>query len=386
MEKRIYLDHAATTYLDPRVKKAMDPFWDEKFGNASSIHKEGREARDAIESTRIGVSKIINSTPEEIIFTNGGTESDNLAILGVAGKHQEKKGHIITTKIEHHAVLNTCGFLEKQGFEVTRVGVKEDGIVDIKEIEKALRDDTILVSVMYVNNEIGTIQPIKEIGKLLESHKAIFHTDACQAAGYFDLDVKKLGVDLMTISGSKIYGPKSIGFLYVKKGISLSSIIYGGGQERKIRPGTENVPAIVGLGEAFKIAQEEKEVEGERLVELRGYFIERILKEIPETYLNGSEIKRSPNNINVSVLAVEGEALLLYLDEYGIACSTGSACGSKDLDPSHVITALGVSKKCSHGSVRFTIGKRTTKKDIDYTIEILYKVVKKLRSLSAIKI
>lgn len=384
MKKRIYLDHAATTYLDPRVKKAMDPFWDEKFGNASSIHKEGREARDAIEDAREKISKVINSTPEEIIFTNGGTESDNLAILGVAGKHTEKKGHIITTKIEHHAVLNTCSFLEKQGFEVTYVGVKKDGIVDVKEIEKALRDDTILVSVMYVNNEIGTVQPIKEIGKLLNNHRAIFHTDACQAAMYFDLDVKKLGVDLMTISGSKIYGPKSIGFLYVKRGVSLSPIMYGGGQERRVRPGTENVPSIVGLSEALKIAQEEKEVEGTRLAELRDYFIKRILKEIPRTYLNGHESERSPNNINVSAHAVEGEALLLYLDEYGVACSTGSACGSKDLNPSHVITALGAFKERAHGSVRFTLGKRTTKEDIDYTVEILDKVVVKLRSLSAI--
>ena len=249
-----------------------------------------------------------------------------------------------------------------------------------------MRDDTILVSVMYVNNEIGTVQPIKEIGKLFRNHKTIFHTDACQAVPYFDLDVEKLGVDLLTMSGSKIYGPKGMGFLYVKRGISLSPVIYGGGQERKIRPGTENVPSIVGLGEAMRLVQEEKEAESKRLIELRDYFIERILKEIPETYLNGHKTDRSPNNINVSIIAVEGEALLLYLDEYGIACSTGSACGSKDLDPSHVIVALNVVKERAHSSVRFTLGKRTTKEDIDYTMESLKKVVKKLRSLSAMRI
>jgi cysteine desulfurase len=382
--KRVYLDHAATTPLDPRVKKAMDVFWSEKFGNPSSLYKEGREAKRALNGARADIAKIINSRSEEIIFTNGGTESDNLAIFGIVNKN--KKGHIITTKFEHHAVLNSIKFLEKNGFNVTWLDVGKEGIVDPKDVERALKPNTVLVSVMYANNEIGTIQPIKEIGKILKKHPAVFHTDACQAAGYLDLNVEKLGVDMMTINGSKMYGPKGIGFLYVKKGVKLQPFLHGGEQEKKLRPGTENVPAIVGLAEALKIAQKEKNNEVKRLTSLRGYFIKRLTTEIPKTFLNGHPQLRLPNNINISVLGTEGEAVLLYLDEHGVSCSTGSACSSESLEPSHVIMALKKPHEYGHGSLRFTLGRKTTKKEIDYVMKILPEVVAKLRSISAIKI
>jgi cysteine desulfurase len=403
--KRIYMDHAATTYLDPRVKKAMESFWLEKFGNPSSIYKEGREAKRAVESARSEIAKIIKAKPEEIIFTSGGTESDNLAIFGVArnfvslktgnkGNLTETKfsgsPHIITTKFEHHAVLNPCKFLEKNNFDVTYLDVDKEGIVNPKDVEKALRPETILVSIMYANNEIGTIQSIAEIGKILKNHKAmptgrqaVFHTDACQAAGYLDLNVEKLGVDLMTINGSKIYGPKGVGLLYAKKGIKLEPFMRGGEQERKIRPGTENVPGIIGLASAIIISQKEKNKEAKRLAVLRDYFIKRLTAEIPKTFLNGHPGMRLPNNINVSILGTEGESIVLYLDELGVACSTGSACTSESLEPSHVIMALGKPYEYGHGSVRFTLGRHNTKKDIDYVMKILPNIIKKLRSISA---
>jgi cysteine desulfurase len=416
------MDHAATTYLDPRVKKAMEVFWFAKFGNPSSIYKEAREAKKALESARNEIAKIINATPEEIIFTSGGTESDNLAIFGGArnfvslktgnkGNLTETKisgsPHIITTKIEHHAVLNPIKFLGKNGFDVTYLDVGKEGIVKSKDVKKALRKNTILVSIMYVNNEIGTIQPIAEISKIIKEFKIknlklkinekfpIFHCDACQAAGYLDLDVKKLGVDLMTVNGSKIYGPKGVGFLYARKparnashseaggGIKLMPQMYGGEQERGLRPGTENIPAIIGLAEALKISQKEKNKEMKRLVALRDYFIKRLTAEIPKVFLNGHPAKRLPNNVNVSVLGAEGESIVLYLDELGVACSTGSACTSESLEPSHVIMALGKPYEYSHGSVRFTLGRCNTKQDIDYVMKILPEVVKKLRNISA---
>lgn len=407
-KKRIYMDHAATTYLDERVKEAMEPYWTEKFGNPSSLYKEGRNARKAIETARADIAKIIGARAEEIIFTNGGTESDNLAIFGVVGalgfdysnfsrlnpragsdddsKSEQSKSHIITTKFEHHAVLKSCECLEKRGFDVTYLDVGEDGIVNPKDVEKALRPETILVSIMYANNEIGAIQPIAEIGKILKKHKTFFHSDACQAAGYLDLNVEKLGVDLLTVNGSKMYGPKGIGFLYAKRGIKLSPIMYGGGQEKHLRPGTENVPAIIGLAEALKIAREEREEESKRIAGLRDYFIERLLKEIPKTFLNGHSEKRLPNNINISILGVEGEAVVLYLDEYGIACSTGSACTSENFEPSHVILALGKPRAYAHGSLRFSLGKRNTKEDIDYTVDTLKSVIEKLRNISAVNV
>jgi len=400
--KRIYLDHAATTYLDDAVKAAMEPYWQDKFGNASTIYKEGCDARGALNAARKNISFLIGAHPDEIIFTGGGTESDNLAIFGIGRLYKKPArnathsvaggGHIITTKIEHHAVLNPCEILEKEGFKVTYLDVGKDGIIDIKEFKKALRKDTVFVSIMYANNEIGTIQPIKEIAKAIRDYKIknknqkiYFHTDAIQAAGYLDLNVEKLGVDLMSVNASKIYGPKGIGFLYARRGIKLLPIIYGGGQEKGMRPGTENIPSIVGLSKAFEIAQKMREKESKRVSGLRDYLIKNILKIIPGLSLNGSQTLRLPNNINVTVKNVEGESLVLYLDAYGIACSTGSACTSQDLDPSHVIIALGKSKEDAHCSIRFTLGRKTTKANIDYLLKVLPGVVKKLRNISVIK-
>jgi len=427
-KKSIYLDHAATTPLNPRVKKVMEPFWVDDFANPGGLYKRGREVKGKIDLAREDIAKIMNAKSEEIIFTSGGTESDNLAILGVANSlgglaaKLKKKGHIITTKFEHHAVLEPCKFLEKNGFDVTYLDVGKEGIINPKDIENSLREDTVLVSVMYANNEIGTVQPISEIAKVIRNfrstkHKAqnkkqiqnlklqknkndlefidsqfgfnekfpIFHSDACQAAGYLDLNVDKLGVDLITLNGSKIYGPKGVGLLYVRKGINLQPIMYGGGQERGKRPGTENVPGIIGLAEALKISNKQRGKEVKRITKLRDYFIGRILKEIPKTFINGHTDKRLPNNINISVMGVEGEALVLYLDEEGIACSTGSACSSKSLDPSHVIVSLGKPPEYAHGSLRFTLGRKTSKIELDYVMKVLPKIVDKLRSFSAIQ-
>lgn len=405
--KRIYLDHAATTYIDSRVKTAMEPFWQKSFGNPSSIHKEGRDARNALTVARKKIADLIGATPDEIIFTNGGTESDNLAIFGVAegvsqmnrnpvSVQKPKPGfgldrHIITSKIEHHAVLNSCEELERRGFDISRINVSEDGIADLKELKKSLRENTILVSVMYANNEIGTIQPIKEIAKIIRDFKKqnnslfpLFHTDAIQAAGYLDMNVQYLGVDLMSVNASKIYGPKGIGFLYVRRKVKILPIIYGGGQESGLRPGTENVAGIVGLAEAFEISQNMREKETKRLSILRDYLIKEVLKKIPDSVLNGHSVLRLPNNANITIRGVEGESLVLYLDAAGIACSTGSACTSSSLEPSHVITALGKSKEDAHCSIRFTLGRKTGKSDINYLLKILPEIVKKLRRYSAI--
>jgi cysteine desulfurase len=390
MKNRIYLDHAATTYMDPAVKKAMDGFWIENFGNPSSLYEEGRNAKRAIDDSRKKIAKIINSRPEEIIFTAGGTESDNLAIFGIA--KLAGNSHVITTKFEHHAVLNACKKLEKQNVKITYLNVGKKGIVDPQDVKRALRKETILISVMFANNEIGTIQPIAEIAKIIKNFRKennsvypYFHTDACQAAGYLDLNTEKLGVDLMTVNGSKIYGPKGIGFLYVKKGIKLEPLLFGGEQEMKMRPGTENVPAIVGLAKALELSQKNRIKESKRLTIIRDYFIKKLIKEIPKTYLNGDPIIRLPNNVNISVLGVEGESVVLYLDEAGISCSTGSACTSESLEPSHVIMALGRPHEYGHGSLRFTMGHSNTKTDIDYVMKILPEIIKKLRSISAVK-
>ena len=409
--------------MDKRVKKAMEPFWMENFGNPNALYKEGLIARNAVETAREDAAKILGARAKEIIFTNGGTESDNLAIFGVARGnldiecplgHSMSKFHIITTKFEHHAVLNSCKQLEKQGFEVTYLDVGKEGVVNPKDVAKALRPETVLVSIMYANNEIGTIQPIREIAKVIRSVKKkgggnfvplrtdeegnptgtkippsffpLFHTDACQAPGYLDLNVERLGVDLLTLNGSKIYGPKGIGLLYVKDGVKLQPLLYGGEQERKLRPGTENVPAIAGLAEALKIADKDREKESARLVKLRDYFINRLLGEIPKTVLNGHPAQRLPNNINVSILDAEGESIVLYLDEAGVACSTGSACTSENLEPSHVIMALGKPHAYAHGAMRFSLGRSTTKKDVDYVMKVLPDIIKKLRMFSPVNI
>src|SRR3989339_1480314 len=389
--KRIYMDHAAAAPMDKRVRKAMEPYWTENFGNPNALYKEGLIARSAIENAREDIAKILGARAKEIIFTNGGTESDNLAIFGVVKNF--KSGHIITTKFEHHAVLNSCKRLEKEGFEVTYLDVGKEGVVNPKEVDKTLRPETILVSIMYANNEIGTVQPIREIAKAIRDFKKkndavfpYFHTDACQAPSYLDINVERLGVDLMTINGSKIYGPKGIGLLYAKNGIKLEPLLYGGEQERKLRPGTENVPAIVGLAEALKIADKDREKESARLVKLRDYFINRLLGEIPKTVLNGHPTQRLPNNVNVSILDAEGESIVLYLDEAGVACSTGSACTSESLEPSHVILAIGKPRAYAHGAMRFSLGRSTTKKDIDYVMKVLPGIIKKLRMFSPVNI
>lgn len=393
--REVYLDHAATTYLDPRVKEAMDLYWSEEFGNPSSLYRLGRRAKDALDDARSLIAKNLNAKPEEIIFTGGGTEAINLALFGVTRFYQNYGKHIVVSKIEHHAVLNAVEALEKEGIEVTRLNVDKYGLVSLDDIKNAIRPDTILVSIIYANNEIGTIEPIEDIGVLIKKIKEtrknegnktplFFHTDACQAAGALDMDVQKLGVDLLVMNASKIYGPKGVGLLYIKKGLRLKPIIYGGGQENNLRSGTENVPGIVGFAKAFELAQKDRETENKRLMELRDYFIKEVLTRIPKIIINGHLEKRLPNNINISVLDIEGEAALLYLDEKGIYISTGSACTSTTLDPSHVILALGLPYEYAHGSLRFTLGKRTTKEDLDYVLELFPHVVEKLRKISPI--
>lgn len=391
-KREVYLDHAATTYVLPKVEEAMKPYWEEIYGNPSSLHGRGREAIVELDKAREKVAKIFNCRGSEIIFTGGGTESDNLALFGVVREHQNKGKHIIITKIEHHAVLHVCEALEKEGFEITYLGVDEYGLVDPVKLYEAIRPDTILVSIMYANNEIGTVEPIADIGREILKYRKknnsefpYFHSDACQVAGTFDLDVEKLHVDLMTINGSKIYGPKGVGVLYKKKSIKIKPLIYGGGQEFGLRAGTENLAGIVGLTEALEISQQGKEKENERLVKLRDKLIASIEKNIPDIKLNGHREKRLPNNVNMTFLGAEGEALLLYLDNEGIYVSTGSACTSFDLDPSHVIVALGLPYEYAHGSIRMTLGKKTSDDDIDYTLKILSEVVKKVRKMSPVK-
>ncbi|PIZ96935.1 MAG: cysteine desulfurase NifS [Candidatus Magasanikbacteria bacterium CG_4_10_14_0_2_um_filter_33_14] len=396
-KRTVYFDHAATTYVDDVVLEEMQPYFSDIYANPSGLYAIGREVNGALEDARRRIAQILHTLPDTIFFTGGGTESDNMAILGVVRKHEKNGKHIITTKIEHHAVLYPCEYLEKHGFEVTYLTPDEQGFVTPKQVKEALRADTILVSVMYANNEIGTVEPLADIGReLLKWRKEnntkypYFHTDACQAAGAFDLDVEKLHVDLMTINASKLYGPKGVGILYKHRNVSIEPIIFGGGQERGLRSGTENVPGIVGFAKALEMAQENNEVENKRLTELRNYFWERLDKEIPKMRLNGpaldKEDLRLPNNLNVSVLDIEGEALLLYLDEYGIVCSTGSACTSESLDPSHVLLACGLPYEYAHGSLRFTLGKRTTKEDIDYSMKYLPGIVDILRKISPVNL
>ncbi len=382
-KKPIYLDNAATTPVDPLVIKAMAPFWREKFGNPSSLYKQGIEAKRAVEGNRKTIADLLGARPSEIIFPAGGTESINLAILGVKGKH------IVTTKIEHHAVLKSCEALAEQGNTVSYVVVDREGFVNLEELKKSIKPQTVLVSVMYANNEVGTIEPIAEIGKILRKINVgraakklppiLFHTDACQAAGALDLNVNRLGLDLMTLNGSKIYGPKQTGLLYVRAGIQLRPLIYGGGQEQGLRSGTENVPGIVGLATALDLAERGKAKENLRLTKLRDYFIQKLLK-LPGVSLNGPQRQgRLANNINICLEGVEGEALMLYLDGYNIAVSTGSACATSLTDPSHVIMALGKSAVEAQSSIRMTLGKFTTKQELDYVLKVLPGVVAELR-------
>ncbi len=398
-KKPIYLDHAATTYLRPEVEKIMGPFWHNRFGNPASLYKQGRDASGAVEKARTTVANLLNARPNEIVFTAGGTESINLAIFGVARQYElthKKKGHLIASTIEHHAVLRSLEALKEEGWDFTLIDVDSEGIIKISDLKKAIRKDTILVSIMYANNEIGAIEPVAEIGKwlkqlngaraLVKLPKIIFHTDACQAGGSLDLNVQKLNVDLMTINASKVYGPKQMGLLYIKTGTPIRPLIFGGGQERDMRSGTENVAGIVGLAEALRLAQEEKDKENTRLAKLRDYFTAQLIEKIPSlplkiprASLNGPTKRRLPNNINIIIPGIEGESLLIYLDAYNIAISTGSACATTSLDPSHVLVALGLTPEPARSSVRFTLGKQTTKADIDYVLQVLPGVVEELR-------
>ena len=394
---RVYFDNAATTPTVKEVVKEMAPYFFEIAGNPSALHLDGRKAKNALSLARQKVAKIVNADPGEIIFCGSGTESDNLAILGVARFYKSKGNYLISTNIEHHAVLNSFEHLEKkEGFKISILEVEKNGIINAEKILANIKAGTILISVMYANNEIGTIQPIRQIAKLIKKWKAdnnrgpleppFFHTDACQAAGYLDLDVKKLGVDLMTLNGSKIYGPKGVGMLYLRRGLNLEPIVFGGGQAKGLRSGTENLAGIVGFAKALGLAQKNRKKETARLLALRDYFFKRILKNISKTFINGDLINRLPNNINVSILDIEGEAVLLYLDEAGISASTGSACDSSRLEPSHVILALGRPYEYAHGSLRFTLGKQTVKEEIDYTVRALKETVEKLRQISPLNI
>jgi len=398
--KSIYLDHAATTPVDARVMKAMLPFFDKFYGNPSSLHEPGQKANAALVEARGAIAEILNAHSDEMIFCSGGTESNNLTIVNTVNTYKDeiKKlfgkdtvPHVITSAIEHPAVLEPLLKLEKaQEISLTQIKPDATGVVSVADVERAINDRTVLVSIMYANNEIGTVQPIAEIGKaILKQRKVnqtlfpIFHTDACQAAGYLDLNVEKLHVDLLTLNGGKIYGPKGIGLLFQRRNIKLAPMIFGGGQERRLRSGTENVPAIVGLAQALKIAQAAKDKESARLTKLRDRLIAGLLK-IKKSRLNGDAKKRLPNNINISFMDIEGEAAMLYLDAKGVYCSTGSACASTSLDPSHVILALGMSYEAAHGSLRFTMGKATTIKDVDYVIKVMPDIVKRLRAISPV--
>jgi len=383
--KEIYLDHAATTPVRQEAIKAMQPYFSEKFGNASSLHLFGREARDAVEDARKKIAKIINAEPEEIIFTSGGTEADNMAIKEIAFANKSKeRNEIITSNIEHDAVIESCKRLERSGFNIKYLDVNKEGIVNMNSLMKNITPKTFLVSVMHANNEIGTIQPIDEIGKICKTRKVYFHTDAVQTFCKEKIDVKKMNIDLLSASGHKIYGPKGIGFLFIKKGTNIQPLLDGGGHEFGMRSGTENVPAIVGFAKAAELAEKEMQKENLRLKKLRDKLIKSILK-IKGSMLNGSASKRLSNNVNVSFSGVEGEGIILKLDKQGIAASTGSACSSKSLEPSHVLIALGLSHLEAHGSLRLTLGKSNTDKDLNYLLSVLPKIIEELRMISPLK-
>jgi len=380
--KRIYLDHAATTPTHPEVVKAMLPYFADTFGNPSSIYSYGQEAKGAIEEARDKVAVLVGARSEEVVFTGGGTEADNFAIKGVAYANEPKGNHIITSSIEHHAVVETCKFLEKRGFRVTYLPVDGYGLVDPDDIRRSITDKTILISVMHANNEMGTIEPIAEIGRIAKEAGAYFHTDAVQTVGHIPVDVNELGVDLLSMSAHKLYGPKGVGALYIRKGTKLIPFMHGGEQERRRRGGTENVPGIVGFGKTAELAQQEMGEEAERLIHFRDQLINDLLERIDHTHLNGHPLKRLPNNVNVSVDFVEGESMLLNLDLEGICASTGSACSSSSLEASHVLLAMGLPHEQAHGSLRFTLGKWTTEEEIGRVLEVLPRVVANLRAMS----
>ncbi len=380
--KRIYLDYAATTPCDPEVLKAIEPYFFDKFGNSSSIHAFGQEAKKGIEDARQGLASFLGADPSEIVFTSGGTESDNFAIMGVAHALEAKGNHIITSAIEHHAVSEPCKFLEKKGFKVTYVAVDKSGLVSPEDVKKAITDKTILISIMHANNEIGTIQPIAEIGAIAKEKSIPFHTDAVQTVGHIPVDVNQLNVDLLSLAAHKFYGPKGIGALYVRKGTRIEALLRGGDQEKGKRASTHNTTGIVGLGKAVELCREKMNDEASFQIKLRDKMIKEIPAKISDAYLNGHLTKRLPNNVNFSIKYIEGESILLNLDMLGIACSTGSACTSTSLEPSHVLLAIGLPHEIAHGSLRISLGRWTKEDDVEYLLDNLPKIVTKLRAMS----
>ncbi len=380
--RNVYMDYSATTYVKPEVLEEMMPYFTEKFGNPSSFYGISRETKRAIDKAREQVASTLKCLPEEIYFTGGGSEADNWAIKGIATAHRNKGNHIITTKIEHHAVLHSCEFLEKFGYEVTYLDVDKEGFINLEELRNAITDKTILVSIMFANNEIGTIQPIKEIGEICREKKVLFHTDAVQAVGNVPIDVKEMNIDLLSLAGHKVYGPKGIGALYIRKGVRIDNLIHGGAQERNRRAGTENIASIVGIGKAMEIAENTLNEHTEKLTKLRDRLINGLLK-IPYTTLNGPKgDKRLPGNVNVRFQFIEGESILLSLDFKGVCASSGSACTSGSLDPSHVLLSIGVPHELAHGSLRLTLGEDSTEEDVDYVIEVLPPIIQRLRDMS----
>lgn len=382
MEKLIYLDNAATTKVRKEVVDAMLPYFTENYGNPSSVYKFAGESKKAVDNARDIIAKSLNTNSQDIYFTAGGSESDNWALKATAEAYRSKGKHIITSKIEHHAILHTCDYLEKEGYEITYIDVDENGIVKLDELEKAIREDTVLISIMFANNEIGTIQPIKEIGEIAHKHNIIFHTDAVQAYGHIPIDVEAMNIDMLSASGHKINGPKGIGFLYIRKGLKLRSFVHGGAQERRRRAGTENVTGIVGFGKAVEIAMANMEERISKEESLRDRLITKVLERVPYTRLNGDRQKRLPNNVNFSFQFVEGESLLIMLDMKGICASSGSACTSGSLDPSHVLLAIGLPHEIAHGSLRLTLSEENTEEEIDYVVDAVAEIVEKLRSMS----
>ena len=382
MSDLIYLDHAATTAVHPDVLKEMLPYFTDKFGNPSSVYGFAANNKNKLTEARETIAGALGAKPEEIYFTAGGSESDNWALKCTAEAYGVHGGHIITTKIEHHAILHTCKYLQNRGYDVTYLDVDENGLIDLNTLEAAIRPDTFLISIMFANNEIGTIEPIKEIGEIAHRHGILFHTDAVQAVGHIPIHVDEMNIDMLSASGHKFNGPKGIGFLYIKKGLKLKSFIHGGQQERGRRAGTENVPGIVGIAKACEIAMTEMEKRMKKETELRDYLIERILKEIPYTRLNGHSRKRLPNNVNISFQFVEGESILIMLDMAGICASSGSACTSGSVDPSHVLLAIGLPHEIAHGSLRLTIGYENTKEEMDTVVDNLKRIITNLRNMS----
>jgi cysteine desulfurase len=381
-QRTIYLDHSATTFVKPEVLEAMIPYFTEHFGNPSSIYGIARHSKKAIETARVQTAKALGADPDEIYFTSGGSESDNWAIKGVALANRKRGNHIITTQIEHHAVLHTCKFLEKEGFEVTYLPVDQYGLVNPEDLENAITEKTILISVMYANNEIGTIEPVGDLGAIARNHKVYFHTDAVQAIGNIPIDVKSQNIDLLSLSAHKFYGPKGAGALYIRKGVRIENLIHGGGQERKRRAGTENIAGIVGLGKAIELATADISGHNAAITAMRDRLLKGVLEKIPNARLNGHPEKRLPGNFNVSFEFIEGESMLLWLDDEGVCASTGSACTSGSLEPSHVLLATGLPVEISHGSLRLTLGDANKEGDVDIVLDILPKVVQKLRDMS----